>query len=237
MRRDSWATLRQEVAAMGLPLPGEFERRARGYLKELARWSQVSRLTGYRTEPERVERLVLDSLRWLAVLPESASPLLDIGSGVGVPGLILKLARPTWAVTLIEANRRRANFLRHVARQLEVADIRIEAGRAERLGAEPELGRRFRTVTLRAVTDPGRAVALAAPFVAPDGQVVISLGPRTPPGLGQGRVVAGPGGLGLPGGRAFLIIAGAHVAGCVPRGTGRACGLRPGDRKPERRRG
>ena len=69
----------------------------------------------------------------LAALPEPASPLLDIGTGPGVPGLILKLARPDWEVVLIEAAQRRTNFLRHVIRQLGVSGVRVVWGRAEAL--------------------------------------------------------------------------------------------------------
>ena len=61
------------------------------------------RLTAYRDRAARVRHLVVESLMLLAALPEPASPLLDIGTGPGVPGLILKLARPAWEVVLIEA--------------------------------------------------------------------------------------------------------------------------------------
>src|SRR3972149_925584 len=92
--------------------------RARVFLEELGRWGRVSRLTGYRSESEQVVHLILDSLLFLVVIPEPAAPLLDIGSGPGVPGLVLKLARPAWPVTLVEANRRRANFMRQGGRRL-----------------------------------------------------------------------------------------------------------------------
>ena len=70
----------------------------------------------------------------LAALPEPAAPLLDIGSGSGAPGLIVKLARPEWEVVLIEAVRRRANFLRHVSRRL------APGGRHHPLGARGDPG-------------------------------------------------------------------------------------------------
>lgn len=208
------------VAALGIPLPDGFEARARAYLAELARWNRVARLTGYRTAAEYVTHVILDSLLWLGVLPAPAAPLLDIGSGAGVPGLVLKLARPEWAVTLVDANRRRANFLRHLARQLELTGLGVEEARAETLAESPAHRAAYRTVTMRAVTAPERAAALARPFLVPDGRLVMSLGPRARPSGGrmcEAALVEPAVGLRLQ--RRFLIIDAGDGAGDVPRGT------------------
>jgi 16S rRNA (guanine527-N7)-methyltransferase len=169
----------------------------------------VSRLTGYRTEAKQVDGLVLDSLLFLAVLPESAAPLLDIGSGAGVPGLILKLARPQWSITLVEANRRRANFLRNVARRLGLRSLEVHEARAEALAATAGLGPAFRTITMRAVAVPATALQLARPFLAPGGRLVLPVGPpsRVLPDAVREVVVALPR-FGLRIHRRFLIIPG-----------------------------
>ncbi len=186
-----------------------FEAQAHGYLHELDRWSRVSRLTAYPTEPARVRHLLLDSLLFLAVLPREASPLLDVGSGAGVPGLVLKLARPGWRVELVEANRRRANFLRHVVRTLGLTDLAVHEARAEALGGRPELRAAFAAVTLRAVAAPAAATALAHPFLRPDGVAVIALASGAAVAtLPAGRIetVALPAGVGLRLERRFLIL-------------------------------
>lgn len=233
-----WTHLAADVAALGLALDADFESRVRVFLGELGRWGQVARLTGYRTKAERIEHLVLESLLLLAVLPESVSPLLDIGSGAGVPGLILKLARPAWAVTLVEANRRRANFLRHVSRRLGLEAVAVETTRAEALAGAPALRGRFRTVTLRAVASLPRALALARPFLAPEGRIVVSLGPGAAPALGTVREVSLPRPAGrLPLRRAFLIIGATEVPADVPRGTRGSGDPRSGGRQPKGRGG
>lgn len=141
----------------------------------------------------------------LAALPEPASPLLDIGTGPGVPGLILKLARPDWEVVLMEAVQRRTNFLRHVVRQLGVPGVRVVWGRAEALAAG-EFAGRFRTVTMRAVATGEAARALAAPYLAPEGSLMVPLGPTASDRGGTRREItlAAPGE--LPWRRQFLII-------------------------------
>ena len=206
---------------MGLALPGAFPAQAAIYLDELERWQQVAGLTGYRDRGARARHLLLESLLLLAALPEPAAPLLDIGSGPGIPGLILKLARPDWEIVLIEATRRRANFLRHMIRLLALEGASVHWGRAEALAQSPLTGR-FRTVTMRAVAARGVAEGLAAPFLSSDGILVRALGPREgAAGAGSRREVTltRPGE--LPWRRQFLIIRRRDLEPNVSRGTQR----------------
>src|ERR1051326_630914 len=76
--------------------------------------------------------LVEDSLALLDHLGDAAT-LVDVGSGGGMPGLPLQLARPDLRVTLVEADRRRAAFLVHAAAELDV-DVEVVAERAELVG-------------------------------------------------------------------------------------------------------
>src|SRR5262245_6386956 len=171
----------------------------------------------------------------LRALPEPAPPLLDIGSGPGVPGLILKLARPEWDVVLIEATRRRANFLRHVVRRLGLEGVRVHGERAEAL-TSGELAGRFTTVTMRAVVAPSEAATLAQPFLASGGALVVPLGPQTSFRMGRVHEVAltAPGELPLR--RQFLIIPATELDPGVPRGTNRTDRADDSGRKPKRRR-
>jgi len=211
-------TLLRAATALDVALPGGFAAQVGTYLDELERWQRIGNLTAYQDQAARVRHLVLESLMMLAVLPESASPLLDIGTGPGVPGLILKLARPEWEVVLVEAARRRVNFLRHIVRCLGLQGVSVDWGRAEALGAGP-LGGHFRTVTMRAVARGNAARKLAAPFLAPDGALVLAVGPRvaSTPGNRQERVISPPGE--LPWRRQFLIIRRTELDADVSRGT------------------
>ncbi len=205
--------------ALGLTLPPTFPGAVTRYLDELERWQRVGGLTAYRTRLARLQHLVLESLMWLTVLPAPAAPLLDVGSGAGVPGLVLKLARPEWEVELLDATRRRANFLRHMVRELGLGGVAVHWGRAEALAGGPLAGR-FQTVTMRAVAPGASAAALAAPFLAPAGHLVVSVGPTgTGPGTRREVVLDLPGELSWR--RRFLIIRGTAREADVPRGTGR----------------
>jgi 16S rRNA (guanine527-N7)-methyltransferase len=188
----------RQITWLGKSLPGGlpagFESSVRSYLAELARWARVTHLTGYEDPGARLRHLVLDSLLVLQALPPGIEgPLLDIGSGAGAPGLVLKLARPAWQVDLVEANRRRANFLRQALRRVGAEECTVHQERAEVLAGHPTQQGRFRIVTLRAVAEPSVAVRLATPFMAPQGVVVVALGTgRQPTPPGRVRVVRVP---------------------------------------------
>jgi 16S rRNA (guanine527-N7)-methyltransferase len=232
---DPWGELRAAAAALDLGLPPSFEGQARGYLEALARWERIGRLTGYRTPALRVRHLLVESLMFLRAVPEPGTPLLDIGSGPGVPGLILKLARPSWEITLLEASRRRANFLRHVSRQLGLAGLVVREGRAEDLGTG-DLAGRFATATMRAVSRAEEAFALAGPYLRPEGVLVQALGRTGEPALGRVAEVGLPAAGELPWRRRFLIIRRAELGGDVSRGTRRIAGAQYRGREPEGRR-
>jgi 16S rRNA (guanine527-N7)-methyltransferase len=215
---DPWDDLRAATAALDLGLPPDFEAQARAYLRALERWERIGRLTGYASPAQRVRHLLVESLMLLRAVPVPGAPLLDLGSGAGVPGLIVKLARPEWEVVLLEATRRRANFLRDVTRRLGLSGVSVAEGRAEALGAGSLAGR-FRTVTMRAVAAEGAAAILARPFLQAEGVLVLALGPAGAPTRGRVQDVRLAGRGELSWRRRFLIIRRTELEADVPRGT------------------
>jgi 16S rRNA (guanine527-N7)-methyltransferase len=232
---DLGSTLRQAAAALDLAIPATFTAHAATYLDELERWQRIGGLTGYRDRRTRTRHLLLESLMLLAVVPAPASPLLDIGSGPGVPGLILKVARPDWEVVLVESARRRANFLRHVIRQLGLDGVAVHCARAEVLARGPLAGR-FQTVTMRAVATAEAARRLATPFLTPDGVLIRPVGPREGPVGGAGHVVTVEVPGELPWQRQFFIIRRTELDQDVSRGTRGTPKPKHRDREPEGRR-
>jgi len=101
-----------------------------------------------------------------ALAPEALT-LADLGSGAGFPGLPIKLWDPTIALTLIEANHKKAAFLREVTRALTLTDVNIQNARAETLTTT------FDVVTLRAVEHFEAILSTAAALVAPTGHLAL----------------------------------------------------------------
>jgi 16S rRNA (guanine527-N7)-methyltransferase len=129
------------------------------------------------------ERHVLDALRGLEEL-DACPPgaLVDVGSGGGVPGLVLGVVRPERPLHLVEATARKAEFLRATAALIGVEAV-VHAERSEdltRRGAS--LRDACACACARALAAPPAAAELCLPFVAPAGRVLLWLGPSADPG-------------------------------------------------------
>lgn len=115
--------------------------------------------------------LVEDSLVLLDHLGGNEA-LVDVGSGGGLPGLVLKLALPNLGLTMIEANRRKAAFLVQAAAQLDLQGVRVLALRAEAAGQDPGLRESFDVATARALAPMNVLVELCLPLVRPGGRLL-----------------------------------------------------------------
>jgi 16S rRNA (guanine527-N7)-methyltransferase len=135
----------------------------------LLRWNRTVNLISSRDEPLLRERHIADSLQLIPLMQPLPARAIDLGSGAGFPGLILALATGT-PFDLIEADQRKAAFLREAARATG-ANVRIHAARIETAGLVPAP-----LVTARALAPLSKLLALAAPLLAPGGQCLFLKG-------------------------------------------------------------
>ena len=143
------------------------------YQQELLDWNTRFNLTAI-TAPEEVQiKHFLDSLSLLAVYNPPQTHLLDIGSGAGFPGLALKIARPTWNVTLLEATGKKVTFLRHIIETLHLEGIVALQGRAEELAHQSAYRAKFSLVTARAVASLSALLEYSAPYCRVGGSIVL----------------------------------------------------------------
>ncbi len=117
------------------------------------------------------EDLIEDSLVLLDHLGE-ARTVVDVGSGGGLPGLALKIARPDLQMTLIEADERKAAFLVHAAAHLGLDGVAVIAQRAEAAGQDPTLRESFDLAVARALAPMPVLVELCLPFVRVGGRLL-----------------------------------------------------------------
>jgi 16S rRNA (guanine527-N7)-methyltransferase len=152
--------------------PGERLALAELYAGLLATDGVVGGLLGPREAPRLWERHLLNSAV-LGELVDPGSSVADVGSGAGLPGLVLAIARPDLRVTLIEPLLRRTRFLDEAVDALGLGDqVEVLRGRAE----EVSRGRTFGVVTARAVAPLDRLVGWCLPLVAPTGVLLAMKG-------------------------------------------------------------
>lgn len=144
---------------------------ARDYAELLAGPGTERGLIGPRERSRLWDRHILNS----AVLGErvpDGSTVCDIGSGAGLPGIPLAIARPDLDVTLVEPLLRRATFLSEVVDELGLTNVVVLRARAEELHGSASLSPGFDVVTSRAVAPLGRLLAWSMPLVSPTGRLL-----------------------------------------------------------------
>jgi 16S rRNA (guanine527-N7)-methyltransferase len=166
---DDLAAIRSASRVLGVPLsPAQAEK-----LRDLARLLQKRAvplgLVARSDEPRILERHVLDCLRAAGAVGEATSAY-DLGSGAGLPGLVVAVARPLLRVGLVEARRRRVSFLELAVQELEVANAEVVGRRVETLADPVDL------CFARAFAPLPEAWAAARMLLVPAGRLVYFAG-------------------------------------------------------------
>lgn len=146
---------------------------AERYAEMLAGDGVARGLIGPREVPRLWERHLVNCAVLAEVVPEGAT-VCDLGSGAGLPGIVLAIARPDLRVVLVEPLLRRTTFLEEAVSELGLAGCEVRRGRAEQLLG----GERFGVVTSRAVAPLPRLLAWSMPLVSPTGAMVAMKGSR-----------------------------------------------------------
>ncbi|MHB1331764.1 MAG: 16S rRNA (guanine(527)-N(7))-methyltransferase RsmG [Sulfuriferula sp.] len=130
------------------------------YLGLIQKWNRVHNLTALRDPERMLTHHLLDSL---AVLPHlGADRLLDVGSGAGLPGIPLAIARPDWAITLSDSNQKKSSFQLQAVIELGLNNVRVVSGRVEDIQCE----QKFDGVISRAFSEIVDFVACSARVLA-----------------------------------------------------------------------
>lgn len=157
------------IAALGLALPDGAEAKLLAYLALLEKWNRVYNLTAVRDAERMVSHHLLDSLAAVPFFQGDGPDLirvLDVGSGGGLPGIPLAIARPELQVTLIDSIAKKTAFLLQAKAELGLNNVNVVTGRAE--GYRPEAC--FDVITSRAFSDLKEFVTLTHHLLKPAGR-------------------------------------------------------------------
>jgi 16S rRNA (guanine527-N7)-methyltransferase len=162
--------LAQGIQRLGIPVPVDAAARLAAYIALLERWNRVYNLTAVRRPEEMASRHILDSL---AILPWVQGPrVLDVGSGAGLPGLPLAVARPEWACYLLDNNGKRTRFMQQAVNELGLVNVSVIRCRLE--DYQPAI--RFDSIVSRAFAALAEMVAGAGRLCAPGGRLLAMKG-------------------------------------------------------------
>ena len=167
----------QLAESAGISLTDEQTARLHRYLDLLLAANQKMNLT--RIDSRRAAEVghIADALTLLPLLPREAHRLADIGSGGGVPGIPLAIARPDVTVMLIESTQKKAAFLKEAAAELGLGNVSVSSWRAEDVG-NSNSRETFDVVAARAVGPMDFLVEWALPLAKKGGKLLAMKGPR-----------------------------------------------------------
>ena len=167
------SALDRGLAELDLALAAGANEKLMRYLALLEKWNRTYNLTAIRDPLEMVSHHLLDSLAVVPHLPmASDAALADVGTGAGLPGIPLAIARTGWRVTLNDANQKKSAFLRQAAIELGLANVEVHEGRVE--SWRPEAA--FPLVISRAFASLGEFIAACRHLVAPGGLLAAMTG-------------------------------------------------------------
>jgi len=162
--------LQDGLTELGLDLPARVQQKLLAFVALLKKWNRTYNLTAIRDEGEMVTQHLLDSLSLLPVLPETSliggRRWADIGSGAGLPGIPLAIARPDLDMTLVEAVEKKSAFQRQAKIELGLENVAVVGGRVESLP-----GGQFEAVVSRAFAELTDFVRLAGHLLVPGGRL------------------------------------------------------------------
>lgn len=175
--------IRSGLLALGLPNAPRVAEKLLAYGELLLDWNKRTNLVGAKGLDELAASHFLDSLAPVVGLP-LRNPVMDIGSGAGLPGIVVAVAYPGRNVILLEPRAKRAQFLKHAIKELGLENAVVEPVRAEtaaRSGWREKAG----TVLIRAVAKPRVAMEYGLPLLRKGGRLALYMGRRAEPERGE----------------------------------------------------
>lgn len=176
-------TLPELIASTGLGLTDQQVDRLIAYRELLHEQNAKTNLTAVRDIPGMDRRLILESLRLVtplrnisAIDETSRRTMLDIGTGGGLPGMVLAIAFPEIESYLLDATGKKVAFLELVKSELELENVIPIHGRAEELGHQPRYRNAFDIITARAVSSIPALLELGLPMLRTNGTMLLPKG-------------------------------------------------------------
>ncbi|MBB6431439.1 16S rRNA (guanine(527)-N(7))-methyltransferase RsmG [Algisphaera agarilytica] len=169
-----------DLQALGFEMPTEVLDKLEAYLDLILKANETTNLTAIRHREQAWSRLIVDSLTPLPGIPEDGDNLrlIDIGTGAGLPGIPLAIARPDVQVTLLEATGKKIAFLQSVIDALDLTNTQTLQERAETAAQDPRYRGKFDVVTNRAVGPMPVVLEYSLPMLKVGGRLLAMKGPK-----------------------------------------------------------
>ncbi|MBL8430002.1 MAG: 16S rRNA (guanine(527)-N(7))-methyltransferase RsmG [Dechloromonas sp.] len=163
-------SLSSGLAELGIALPEETQGKLLAFRDLLLKWNKTYNLTALRDPAQAISHHLLDSL---AILPHiGPGPLLDVGSGGGLPGIPLAIAKPELSVSMVDTVQKKTTFLQQAVIELGLKNVTVHHARVE------EMHGQYTQISSRAFAEIGLFISLTRHLLAPNGRWLAMKGVR-----------------------------------------------------------
>jgi len=178
-REALYQLLTDGVGELGLELSDVQLGKLLDYVALLAKWNAVYNLTAIRDPRQMLIQHILDSLSIVPHLVQrNPGTVLDVGSGGGLPGIVLAIVRPDWGVTVNDIVHKKTAFQAQAKAELGLTNLSVVTGRVETLRPGDEVSAKFDVIVSRAFAELADFVTLARHLVAEQGVILAMKGVR-----------------------------------------------------------
>jgi 16S rRNA (guanine527-N7)-methyltransferase len=178
-REALYQLLTDGVGELGLELSDVRVAKLLDYVALLAKWNAVYNLTAIRDPRQMLIQHILDSLSIVPHLVQrNPGTVLDVGSGGGLPGIVLAIVRPDWGVTVNDIVHKKTAFQAQAKAELGLTNLSVVTGRVETLRPGAEVSAKFDVIVSRAFAELADFVTLARHLVAEQGAILAMKGVR-----------------------------------------------------------
>jgi 16S rRNA (guanine527-N7)-methyltransferase len=166
----SISPLQAGLTELGIDLPAEAQQKLLAFRDLLLKWNKTYNLTALRDPAQAISHHLLDSL---AILPHIGDgPLLDVGSGGGLPGIPLAIARPDLALSMVDTVQKKTTFLQQAVIELKLGNVTVHHARVE------EMSGQYAQISSRAFAETALFISLTRHLLAPGGRWLAMKGIR-----------------------------------------------------------
>jgi len=169
-------TIEQAALEMGIELSEREIALFNKYYREILLWNKKISLVSIKSPADIPIKHFIDSLTVAKFIEKDDAKLLDIGAGAGFPGIPLKIIMKSLKITLVDAYRKKASFLKNVARKLDFTDTIILNERIEHLKEDKKQRGMYDVVISRATFNLSQYLAMGAPFLSEEGILIAMKG-------------------------------------------------------------
>ena len=155
------------------------------YKNELLQWNAKTNLISENSSQDIITRHFLDSLTAMQFIQKPNASIIDVGCGAGFPGIPLKIALPSLEIYLLETNRKKVSFLKHIIRLLNLSDAVVLHDRVENIIKTDLWKEKFDILISRAAFKLSELLPQGEYFLAPGGELIALKGPNVDEDIAQ----------------------------------------------------